>query len=73
MIRSAKEKLLPYPIDSTRLPGILPLPRRKTSPRLGPTEPAGGYATGVSPTRPAMGTPASPPAEPAAAPDTVAG
>ena len=73
MVRSAKDQFQTYPVDCTRLPGILPLPPRKTSPGLGHTEPAGGYATGVSPTRPAMGTPASPPAAPAAAPDGIAG
>ena len=73
MVRSAKDQFQTYPVDCTRLPGILPLPPRKTSPGLGHTEPAGGYATGVPPTRPAMGTPASPPAAPAAAPDGIAG
>ena len=73
MVRSAKDQFLAYPVDSTRLSGTLPLPPRKTSPGLGHTEPAGDHATGVSPTRPAMGTPASPPAAPAAAPDGVAG
>ena len=73
IVRSAKDQFRAYPIDSTRLSGTLPLPSRKTSPSLGHTEPAGNHATGVSPTRPAMGTPASPPAAPAAAPDGVAG
>ena len=73
MIRFAKDQFLPYPVDSTRLSVTLPLSPRKTSPGLGHTEPAGDHATGVSPTRPAMGTPASPPAAPAAAPDGVAG
>ena len=73
IVRFAKDQFQTYPVDSTGLPGILPLPPRKTSPGLGHTEPAGGYATGVSPTRPAMGTPTSPPAAPAAAPDGVAG
>ena len=73
MVRSAKDQFLPYPVDSTRLSGTLPLPSRKTSAGLGHTEPAGHHATGVSPTRPAMGTPASPPTAPAAAPDGVAG
>jgi hypothetical protein len=73
IVRSAKDQFRAYPVDSTRLSGTLPLPSRKTSPSLGHTEPAGNHATGVSPTRPAMGTPASPPAAPAAAPDGVAG
>src|ERR1017187_215904 len=73
IVRSAKDQFRAYPIDSTRLSGTLPLPSRKTSPSLGHTEPAGNHATGVSPTRPAMGTPARPPAAPAAAPDGVAG
>ena len=73
MVRSAKDQFQTYPIDSTKLSGTLPLPSQKTSPGLGHTEPAGDHATGVSPTRPAMGTPASPPAAPAAASDGVAG
>src|ERR1019366_5887982 len=73
IFRSAKDQFLAYLIDSTKLSGALPLPSRKTSPSLGNTEPAGNHAIGVSPTRPAMGTPASPPAAPAAAPDGVAG
>ena len=73
MVRSAKDQFLRYPIDSTRFSGTLPHSPRKTSPGLGHTEPAGNHATGVSPTRPAMGTPTSPPAAPAAAADGVAG
>src|SRR5208283_1313639 len=73
MVRSAKDQFLPYPIDSTRLPRALPLPSRKTSPGLGHTEPAGGHAIGISPTRPAVGTPTSPSTAAAAAPDGVAG
>ena len=74
MVRAAKDQFRLYLADSTRLAGALPLPRRKTSAGIGHTEPrAGDDATGVSPTRPAMGTPASPPAAPAAAPDGVAG
>src|ERR1039458_513504 len=61
MIRSAKDQFRAYLLDSTKLSGTLPLPSRKTSSGLGHTEPAGCYATGVSPTRPAMGTSASPP------------
>jgi hypothetical protein len=73
MVRSAKDQFMVYPVDSTRLPGTLPLPSRKTSPGLGHTEPAGDNATGVSPTRPAMGTSASTSTAAAAAPDGVAG
>ena len=73
MVRSAKDQFQAHLVDSTRLFSILPRSSRKTSPGLGHTEPAGDHATGVSPTRPAMGTPASPPAAPAAAPDGVAG
>ena len=73
MVRSAKDQFVAYLVDSTRLSGTLPLSPRKTSPGLGHTEPAGDHATGVSPTRPAMGTPASPPTAPAAAADGVAG
>ena len=73
MIRSAKDQFRAYLVDPKRLPGTLPLPPRKTSPSLSHTEPAGHDATGVSPTRPALGTSTSPPAAPAAAPDGVAG
>lgn len=74
MVRSAKDQFRAYLVDPARLSGTLPLSPRKTSPDFGHTEPrAGDDATGVSPTRPAMGTPASPPAAPAAAPDGVAG
>ena len=73
LIRTAKDQFRAYLIDSTRLSGTLPSLSRKTSPGFGHTEPAGDDATGVSPTRPAMGTSASPPTAPAAAPDGVAG
>lgn len=73
MVRSAKDQFLLYPIDSTTPSGALPLSPRKTSRGLGHTEPAGGHATGVSPTRPAMGTPTRPSTTPATAPDGVAG
>src|ERR1022692_1682372 len=68
MVRSAKDQFRAYLLDPTRLPGTLPPPPRKTSPGLGHTEPTGDPATGVSPTRPAMGTLTSPPAAPPAAP-----
>jgi hypothetical protein len=74
IVRSAKDQIRPYLLDLTRLPGALPLASEKTSPRLGHTEPrAANDAIGVSPTRPAMGTSASPPAAPTAVPDSVAG
>src|ERR1017187_5636392 len=70
MVRSAKDQFRAYLIDPTRFSGTLPPPPRKTSPGLGHTEPTGDHATGVSPTRPAMGTltsaPAAPPAPPPA-------
>src|ERR1017187_4449114 len=68
MVRSAKDQFRAYLIDPTRLSGTLPLPPQKTSPGIGHTESAGDQATGVSPTRPAMGTLTSPPAAPPAAP-----
>ena len=73
MVRAAKDQFRAYLIDPTRLSGTLPLPPRKTSSGLGHTEPAGHHATGVSPTRPAMGTSASPPTAPPATPGGVAG
>jgi len=57
MIRSAKDQFRAYFIDPTRLSGTLPAPPRKTSPGLGHTEPVGGHATGVSPTRPVANPP----------------
>ena len=73
MVRSAKDQFRAYLIDPTRLPGTLPRPPRKTSPSLSHTEPAGHDATGVSPTRPGLGTSTSPPAAPARAVDGLAG
>ena len=73
MIRIAKDQIRPYLVDPTRLAGALPPAPRKTSPGLGHTEPAGDDATGVSPTRPAMGTSASPPTAPPATPSGVFG
>ena len=73
IIRSAKDQFRAHLVDSKRLPGTLPLPPRKTSPGLGHTEPAGNDATGVSPTRPALGAFASAPAAPPAAADGLAG
>ena len=74
LVRTAKDQFLAYLADSRRLSGTLPPPPRKTSPGFGHTEPrASDDATGVSPTRPALGTSTSPPAAPAAAPDGVVG
>src|SRR5450756_2104245 len=74
ILRATKDQLGPYPIDPTRLPSILPAPSRKTSSGFEHTESrAGDDATGVSPTRPAMGAFASPRAAPAAPIAGVAG
>ena len=73
MVRTAKDEFRAYLIDPTRLPGTLPPPPRKTSPGLGHSEPAGDDATGISPTRPALGTSAGPPTAPTAAADGVVG
>src|SRR5450755_1370376 len=67
MVRAAKDQFRAYLLDPTRFPGTLPAPPQKTSPGMGHTESAGGHATGVSPTRPAMGPLTSPPAAPPAA------
>jgi hypothetical protein len=61
ILRAAKDQSGPYPIDPTKLPGALAPPLQKTSRGSGHTESrAGDDATGVSPTRPAMGALASP-------------
>ena len=74
IVRAAKDQIRPYLLDSVRLPSTLPPLPQKTSPGVGHTEPrARDHATGVSPTRPAMGTPSSPPTAPAAPVDGVAG
>ena len=73
IVRSAKDQWAAYRIDPARLPGTLPLPPRKTSPGFSHTEPAGHDATGISPTRPALGTSTSPPAAPARAVDGLTG
>jgi len=74
ILRSAKDQWAAYLIDPARLPSRLPPPSEKTSPRVGHTDPrAADHATGVSPTRPPLGTLASPPPAPAAAPDGVTG
>ncbi len=73
IVRAAKDQFRAYLPDSTRLPGTLPLLPQKTSPGLGHTEPANHDATGVSPTRPTLGIPASPPTAAATAPVGIAG
>jgi len=73
MIRSAKDQFRAYLIDPSRLSGTLPLPPEKTSSSLSHTEPADDDATGISPTGPALGTSASPPAAPAGAVDSLPG
>src|SRR5271170_7480398 len=55
IVRVAKDQIRPYLLDPTGLANPLPPPPRKTSPGLPHTEPAGDDATGISPTRPAMG------------------
>jgi len=61
MVRTAKDEFRAYLIDPTRLSGTVPPSPQKTSPGLGHSEPAGDDATGVSPTRTALGTSARPP------------
>ena len=73
MVRTAKDQIRPYLPDPTRLAGALPPPPQKTSAGLLHTEPADDDATGVSPTRPAMGTSASPPTAPPEATSSVFG
>jgi hypothetical protein len=61
ILRTMKDQFGSYPIDPTRLPGALPALPQKTSRGSEHTESrAGDDATGVSPTRPAMGALASP-------------
>ena len=61
ILRAAKDQIRLYLLDPTGLLSKLPLPPEKTSPIFPHTETrAANDATGVSPTGPAMGTPASP-------------
>ena len=62
VLTAAKDQFLAYLIDPTRLSGTLRTFPEKTSSVLPHTEPrtGGNHATGVSPTRPALGTSASP-------------
>ena len=60
ILRAAKDQIRPYLPDPKGLPSRLPISPEKTSSSLPHTESrAGDDATGVSPTRPAMGTSAS--------------
>lgn len=62
ILRAAKDQFLAYLVDPTRLPATLPLSPQKTSSRPPHTGPrtSGHDATGVSPSRPALETSASP-------------
>ena len=61
ILRTAKDRFHPYLIDPAGLPGTLPPSPQKTNPSLAHTNSrTGDDATGVSPTGPAMGAPASP-------------
>jgi hypothetical protein len=73
MVRTAKDEFRAYLIDPTRVPGTLPRLSRKTRSEMGHSEPAGDDASGVSPTRAALGTSACPPSAAAAATDGVVG
>jgi hypothetical protein len=73
MVRTAKDEFRAHLIDSTRHSGTLPASPRKTRSGLGHSEPAGDDATGVSPTRAAMGTSTSPPTATTAPTDGIAG
>jgi len=87
IVRAAKDQIRPYLIDPTTVPGALPLFPQKTSSglphtriqppdhseRSEPNRQPGNHATGVSPTRPTMGAPASPRAAPPAPPGGLAG
>ncbi len=67
IVRAAKDQIRPYLIDPTAVPGALPLFPQKTSSGLPHTRiQPGNHATGVSPTRPTMGAPASARAAPPA-------
>ena len=62
IVRAAKDEFRPYPPDSTGVSHSLPTPPRKPSASLPHTvSQADEHAIGVSPTRPPMGAPASPP------------
>jgi hypothetical protein len=74
MIRTAKDQIRPYLIDPTGVPGTLPLSAQKTSSGFEHTRTqSADHATGVSPTRPAVGASASSRAAPSAPSAGVAG
>ena len=74
LIRSAKDQFRAYVIDPALVSGTLPVLPQKTSSGFGHTEPrATDDATGVSSTRPALGTSASPPCGAVAAVDGLTG
>ena len=73
LVRTAKDEFRAYLIDPARVPGALPGLSRKTRLEMGHSEPAGDDATGVSPTRTALGTSARPPTAATAAADGVVG
>src|SRR5258708_5819051 len=73
LVRTAKDEFRAYLIDPTIVPGTLRRLSRKTRSEMGDSEPAGDDATGVSPTRAALGTSARPPTAAAAAADGVVG
>jgi hypothetical protein len=61
LLRTAKDQIRLYLVDPTRLPSTHPPPPQKTSPGFPHTESRkANDATGVSPTGPALGAPASP-------------
>lgn len=61
IMRTAKDQIRPYLVDPTKLPSALRLPPQKTGSGFPHTETRkANDATGVSPTGPALGTPASP-------------
>ena len=61
IIRTAKDQIRPYLMDSKKLPSALPLVSQQTSSGRPHTETrTASDATGISPTGPALGAPASP-------------
>src|SRR5436190_10003772 len=68
ILRARKDQIRPYLPDPAGVPSLLPSSPEKTSPGLEHTESrASSHATGVSPTAPPLGAPASSP-RPTAAP-----
>ena len=67
MVRAAKDQIRPYLIEGTTVPGTLPPSPQKTGSRFPHTRTQSpDHATGVSPTRSALGTSASARATPPA-------